>query len=180
FLSWGFLRFSSLLRRVRNYHRRARHEDARRAVHDDAIARLEARLDDPVLPDPVAHLHRPRFGLAVGADDVHELALRPFLQGTLRHGNRVQPRRTFQGYAYELPRAQGTFRIRDLGARFRGSGGARNAHVGKVELASLGDDGAIGEFHGHVELPAFGQLEAPCRHLAVQLELVVVRHAETD
>ena len=81
------------------------------AVGDDDIARLQTRLDDPLLLavdfDPIAQRHWARqrdVGLAVltftGNED--ELALRPIHHRALRHDDRVRTHRAFDDHAHKL------------------------------------------------------------------------------
>src|SRR6266850_5761215 len=76
--------------RFSDSHGRAR-ADLHDAVHDHAIAGGETRSHDPGFAVPVAKLDRPGLGLALGVDDVDELALRTFEHRALRHQDRGRP-----------------------------------------------------------------------------------------
>ena len=80
--------------------------------------------------------HRPRLGLALGVDDVDELALRAFEHRALRHHDRARPHRALQHDAHELAGAQHAAGIGEFGARLARAGLGVDPHVGEVERAA--------------------------------------------
>ena len=120
--------------------------------------------DDPVVAGPVADLHRARLGLALGADDVDELALRAFQHRALRHRDRVR--------AHARPSAS---RARTGPGAARPSGLGISARVSLVPVAPetrtsekfslpvLRVDAAVGELHRHLEAAVLRQLQAAGR-----------------
>src|SRR6185503_4760881 len=147
-----------------------------KAIDNDALTRLHARGDDPVVAGPLARLHRPRLGGALLVDHVDELSLRALEHRALRHGEGVGPGRAVQDHAHELSGAQGAVGIGNLGARLARAGRWRDADVGERELAFLRVDAAVGQTQLHFEI--LRQVEAASFGLLLQAPLLVVRDAE--
>ena len=97
---------------------------------------LRPAVDDPAVAGPVADLDRARLGLALGVDDVDELALGAFQHGALRDHDRVRAHRAREHDAHELARRAARRRGWRISARASlvpvcGV----DAHVGEVEHA---------------------------------------------
>src|SRR6185312_12056786 len=99
---FGAARLRSRRRDVRRRVDLGAGREAQRAVDDHRVAVLEALVDEPVVAVPVADVDRPHRGLAVLAEQPHEVALGTLLDGALRHQDRVRPQRALQVHAHVL------------------------------------------------------------------------------
>src|SRR5688572_7520749 len=183
----GFLRaVGGLLLRRRRRAFRVRHLDRRtgtdleNAVHDHAVAGLQAGVDDPAVSVPVTDLERPRLGLALGVDDVGELALRAFQHRALRQHDCPGPHRALQHDADELSRAQLSAGIRQLGARLAGAGLVVDPDVGEAHEAGTLVGAAVGEIDRGLEAPVRRQLQASGLDIVPDREAIAVGNAEVD
>ena len=156
--------------RVDDLHRRAR-ADLHDAVDDDALARLQARLDDPAVAGPFADLHR--------------AAARPCFRRSRRRrtcpsGLRA-PRAAARRSPPGAPRPASTMRTnspaRSTCSRFANSARASLVPVCVLTRTSVKSSvprvrvsRAVGELDRRLEAVARGQLEAPCLDVAPDRE----------
>ncbi len=98
----------------------ASRDDADRAVDHDALARLQAVGDEPVVAVPRADFDHALMRLRVLVDDPHEVALRALQHRALRHQDRVRAHRARHPRAHELAGPQRALGIREA-TRARGT-----------------------------------------------------------
>src|ERR1043165_1232791 len=140
----------------------------RETLGDDAVARLQAVLDDPVAADALPRLHRLDRDDVVGADDADLLDALQLVDGALRHDERGAADVGHGADARVLPGAQDVAGIReDADGRDR-AGLDVDVAAGKGDVAFVREDAAVRE----------DQLELGIAHGRVVLELQVLLLAD--
>ncbi len=104
----------------------------------------KALVDDPVVADLVAHLHRLGHRLVVG-HHVDELALRPFEHRARGHQHCLGLGGTGQAHTHELARLQRAIGVGHLGLGLHRAGVARHPRVREQQLALARVHAAVGE-----------------------------------
>ena len=150
------------------------------ALDDDAIARVQTVVDEPVISLPVADRDRALLGLVLFVGDPDEVPFAALLHGPLRDDDGVRPRCAIQPDTDILIRSQDAGRILDgrpnqerSGLRVIGRVGERYASGERKEVP--GDEL---DFHG--VLPATGQLQQSSLDLVPDASHLVLGNAEVD